>query len=866
MYSEQSFAIEQGPPSMNDEGFTGATCSCLQASASAAYTCCHNTMLPLPIEPLRDTFLHSRVEDDILETSIESSEAGARMALLSTEARQSPAAMATQAHLRHYTGPTGPPDVLAEGQRQSPLLLLEQPPNAFLVHDHSNSASAILPLSNEQQSNVHQVSQNSSQPQWFQLYSWPCGPHLSSNQIDGPLKQLRSLTAESSLFRDGIFGNCSPLPHVAQPQAHSGGSQPRNALQHNTSELFCGTFACQSALQAAAPHTTCNVLASQNVLNHFFPVGADTGLHKTWIDSQLHQIGGAANSLSHLLPPECLPTMSSARFPASLEAFELAEASKALDEMLETSQSADSSSINSEAPGPHDQDQYQLLQSSLVTPMRGTRSELLPPQEPGFQLRARWNPSVNTNDGPFGTSTTGCLSIGADLEPTFLIPRESSLDTVLVLDREDAILWSCDSIRICHDMVASGFIVNVDDTGRGLYRTSGIRQWKFSDLIVNEQEIWWRQACREIWLAHDQLQRCESDEKGSSALSVRCSKEMVLLWRGREEGSDQLIEVAIVAIDAEQWGEDGSLLVRIRPFKIAAVATIATQPVLADLDARSRPTPSRFLLSPAAQAQAEMRLSVSRHGLVLRVSFPSQLTARSDVGERATYAILGDGASKPSSGQNLVDMPKLASLSHVVAQAAVIGLAQTVQLKAAGRKVTVVVQPILRTPSRGSMGSCRPLQPAAKVWVSLSAAATSGRRSQSISAVTSLELGGASSEQSYLRPPVHRHHEQAYQGPDCMSTDSRSTPASRAARRASTASLYLRAALAQATAKRRRSTESFASSDTQSCAAGLSQDQRVDSSTEVADHLSSLVAQLQVENSALRREIRTCWQQWHADC
>ncbi|CDW98478.1 hypothetical protein [Sporisorium scitamineum] len=294
--------------------------------------------------------------------------------------------------------------------------------------------------------------------------------------------------------------------------------------------------------------------------------------------------------------------------------------------------------------------------------------------------------------------------------------------------------------------------------------------------------------------------------------------------------------------------------------------------------------PSRTLLgggnSSGALGNAELRLLVSRNGLILRTTSPSALSSSLLQGDsprrcgeaRAIFALFGEGASVPAFGQSLVEVPKLAPLLHVVTQAAVVGLAQTVQLTSGGRQITATVQPVLRTRSIDAEGSRRVHAAAAKVWITLSAPSTVMRRSSAIMTPTRTGLGGNTSggmgttqlftPQSRAAALDRRHSYQVFK-PE-SSFQAPRWPLSfheQAEGGASAASLYAHAVSARTASTSRSHSSAMGKgreSSTQHMPAPLSQESQKTRSEEifpVNDSLSMLMAQLEEDNRNLRRQI-----------
>lgn len=520
-----------------------------------------------------------------------------------------------------------------------------------------------------------------------------------------------------------------------------------------------------------------------------------------------------------------------------------------------TSQLDPTSSISSATYQPQVQDAHLRLSSPASIPSQQPSG--LPISSPSWDAKPNWPPSL---------------------------PREIVSATVFIISRDDTILWFGDSMRACSNDFLD-FCLNSVDSGN-VRSAAGLseQRLKLSDLLADEQAVgWWQQACREVLLKQSQLQRLSQQLSfGDESFQARApyKKELTLRWRC-QRGHDVLVELSIVATTTKRC-EEGFLMVKVKPVSIPTIARVSSQTMVANVNMRSPSSSRTSVPNQAVQGivpeKAELRLLVSRYGLVLRASCAPQSMCSSvksgspgyEAEARATFAILGDGASMPVFGQSLVDIPKLTPLLHVVAQAAVVGLAQTVKLNSGGRQVTAVVQPVLRTPAVSQTGSWRSNAPAAKVWVSLSAAATIISRPKSSSNLAAAGFGGSfsafmgltpSSQQSLSRPISldRRHSAQSFR----QDNDS-PVPAlhpglpSQGDRRASMASVYAHAALAQAAAVRQQHAN-VADSDSDRCiqhtTLAQSQFKHKEQCASVEDNLSFLVAKLQKENLLLRQEV-----------
>ncbi|SPO30025.1 uncharacterized protein UTRI_05864 [Ustilago trichophora] len=500
------------------------------------------------------------------------------------------------------------------------------------------------------------------------------------------------------------------------------------------------------------------------------------------------------------------------------------------------------------------QAQVQDAHLPLSSPASGPSQQpsVLPISSPSWDAKPSWRPSL---------------------------PREVVSASVFIISRDDTILWFGDSMKACSNDVRD-FCLNSVDSDNDVRSAAGLseQRLKLSDLLADEQAVgWWQQACREVLLKQLQLQRLSQQlSDGDESFQARApyKKELILRWRC-QRGDDVLVELSIVATTMKRC-EEGLLMVKVKPVSIPTIARVSSQRMVANVNMRSPVSSRTSVPDQAVQGivpeKAELRLLVSRYGLVLRASCPPQTMGSSvksgspgyEAEARATFAILGDGASMPVFGQSLVDIPKLTPLLHVVAQAAVVGLAQTVKLNSGGRQVTAVVQPVLRTPAPSQTGSRRSNAPAAKVWVSLSAAATINRRPKSSSNLGSFSafMGLSPSAQQSLSRPIsldRRHSVQSFsQNRDSPVPDFHPGLLFQGDRRASMASVYAHAALAQAAATRQQHAK-VADSDSGRCiqptTLAQSQFKHTEQTVSVEDYLSFLVAKLQKENLLLRQEV-----------
>lgn len=222
-----------------------------------------------------------------------------------------------------------------------------------------------------------------------------------------------------------------------------------------------------------------------------------------------------------------------------------------------------------------------------------------------------------------------------------------------------------------------------------------------------------------------------------------------------------------------------------------------------------------------------------------------------------------------------MDVPRLAPLLHVVAQAAVVGLAQTVQLAAGGRQITATVQPVLRSALVGAEGSRRTHAAAAKVWITLSApSATVLRRSSSIMprTVTGFGSRGAGvTEMAHLMSPQsrgagldRRHSYQAFKQDHSFHAPFGAVPFPNQAAAddaASAASYFRQPGAAQTTSANQQHSPTYgkgregSTQPTPESPLPDSQNSRMEGSLPVNDSLSMLMAQLEQENRNLQRQI-----------
>lgn len=442
-----------------------------------------------------------------------------------------------------------------------------------------------------------------------------------------------------------------------------------------------------------------------------------------------------------------------------------------------------------------------------------------------------------------------------EIERLLALPRRASSGAVFVIDGNDSIIRSSDCPRIYKDCLS-------DDTeGIGLssfaeHFPSPIR---FSDLLAEAETVrWWQKISRKILLAHHQRKEIPpqaNDQSGAPESMMRCKEEMVLKWKSKV-GRIDLVDVKVSTVSQGLDQNQACLIVQVKLISIPTLATAATQPFLPSLHTRThvitnRPGPCRT--HSTAGTGAELRLLVSRYGLILRASCPTQMPSISN--PLLPQHILGDGIAMPRHGQSLVDIPRLTPLLHVVAQAAIVGLAQTVKLNVSGKQITAVVQPVLRTSNSESEPAGRLRLTAAKVWISLSAVKEVARRSGSTSVTPTVGFANSFPEFIGLTPAEmcpsrlllsdRRHSVQVPPRATQILPD----------RRASTASLYAYAALHQASISAQSSSSFWNIFAVDYNASSMLRSPNQAGSVEVEDHLSQLVANLEQENRMLRKEI-----------
>lgn len=459
------------------------------------------------------------------------------------------------------------------------------------------------------------------------------------------------------------------------------------------------------------------------------------------------------------------------------------------------------------------------------------------------------------------TSTSTALKFACskevEVKRILASPRAASSAAIFILNHIDGIVWS-------------GSVADFLQQSEIVSHTYSEPQTTLSNFLADEQTVrWWQQACREVLIARRQLHELsEQSADSTTAMKLRklCKKELVLRRRNKS-GRTELVEVTVASISHLKQLEKASVIVKVRPMSIPALATVSSQPVLPSLRARqdvfsSQPALSQTMNRRMAADTAELRLLVSRYGLILRITCPIQPQFNNERTSPHQHShkeqitkILGPASSIPSLGQNLVDFPKLTPLLHVVAQAAVVGLAQTVNLKMEGKQVTAAVQPVLRTTSSSVAEAGRHRLTAAKVWISLSVPMEATGRSNSSTVVPTVGfanslsqfIGLSSPQQTHSNRPVtldRRRSVQVPPHPTMLQAD----------HRASTASLHAHTAVNQAW----RTGQPISAFDSR----GMANESKFSISSgddgetvKVEDHLTQLIAGLEIENRRLRQKV-----------
>lgn len=501
--------------------------------------------------------------------------------------------------------------------------------------------------------------------------------------------------------------------------------------------------------------------------------------------------------------------------------------------------------------------------------------------------------------GPFGTSHDEQWNIPMpDARPPHRVsgpsgrlqlPEKAGSVAFFLISSEDEILWSTDTFQTCSTLLV-GSNGSRSDAGdlleKQLAEVSGAEHTKFSDLLADEQTVlWWQQACREILLARYQLQQHRQQTPTGDQtpeLPLHGSKELVLKWKSRPGDKAVWVEVGVFAPEVRQLVQEGCLFIKLKPVSLPSLATVSSGRMLAGSDVLSGLSSSLLVPGHAHGGMpetAELRLLVSRHGLILRATCPSQSAGVSGTLEpldqvaeaRTLFAILGEGASLPAFGQSLVDIPKLTPLLHVVAQAAIVGLAQTVKLSGGGRQITAVVRPVLRTSQLETAPTQRSHLPSAKVWITLSAPLTIMRRPRSSPSMSTTGFSSSFAQFMGLRPP-HQHaapdRRRSVQAYEPRKTSPMLPPnyVPHPDRRASTASIYIHAALAQASTSGQQYFGGFESKPEQyvppesPAVHKKVQEQPI----RAEDSLSHLMAELQEENRKLRQQVEERRHRWRS--
>ena len=479
-----------------------------------------------------------------------------------------------------------------------------------------------------------------------------------------------------------------------------------------------------------------------------------------------------------------------------------------------------------------------------------------------------------------GNSPINAASQAVQPTPLPALPRDVD-DLIMIVDKEDNILWTSDSMQACAGML-SDFKEGITGQSGGSSgwnaEALGSQRIKVAFLLADGQAItWWQRACQEV------RSMCTHDEQGSQREVRRIKRELVLRHRS-QESDDKFVEMTIVTTRNSEAAKDGALMVRLRTASIPAIAAVSSQAMLGSLDSlspfRSSPSQNRDSRQSLASEDAELRLLVSRTGLILRASTPRNYrsppshmaSSQESGGARALFALLGEGVSMPSFGQSLVDVPRLAPLLHVIAQASVVGLAQTVKLKAGGRQITATVQPVLRSPTVDAEGSKRARPPAAKVWITLSAPSIVTRRSSSAMSQAMTGFGVTPPGLTALTQPAtpqqrfvaldRRHSEQMirqdspYQAsswPPTSSIQAGNSPFT--ARSMPFAEVVQATSASQSPSLGRGKGKESSAQHAPQLSLHENPNSRIEDAIPVSDSLSALMAQLQEENRDLRREI-----------
>lgn len=467
-----------------------------------------------------------------------------------------------------------------------------------------------------------------------------------------------------------------------------------------------------------------------------------------------------------------------------------------------------------------------------------------------------------------------------------ILPRDLT-DIIMIVDQDDSIVCTSNSMQACAGMLSDAINGTSDMGGRVGWdlNTSNHLQTRASDLFANEQAInFWQQACLEIRSKRHQQHLLSQQQQLGRPMDIKrfvhCRKELVLRQRS-QQSDDDFIELIVIAAQEPQDTQNDFLMVQVRPFSIPTVASVSSHSPLGSIDAHLRAIPSSSTLSDTsrntAAENAELRLLVSRYGLILRTTYPAKAStslscrdasARNEE-ERTLHALLGEGATSPAFGKSLVDVPKLAPLLHVVAQAAVVGLAQTVKLNVSSRQITATVQPVLR----GHPQEFRNMNlPAAKVWISLSAPSRHKRRSSSALTTGLYSRGAGSSSLAGLTQSTaqrqsvaqYRRHSGQTSTQDGLFQVPGWHPSQKSKANAHTPFPWLHAQVVPSHAASTSSLQ-INTGRLSHDSPHHSQTSESDGLTPVKDSLGLLMAELEEENRGLRRQIEAHRRKRHLD-
>lgn len=436
-----------------------------------------------------------------------------------------------------------------------------------------------------------------------------------------------------------------------------------------------------------------------------------------------------------------------------------------------------------------------------------------------------------------------------------------------LLDHQDHIVSAADSAILC-EMLATGPVGNgeIEETLRQPATWDSLRASKitFSELLSDHQTVaWWQKACREVLLQQYQQDRWASQDRRGGRIPVRhphYSKEMVLSWKV-ESGAHQLVEVKVSTVATQSDADEICIFATVRMCRLPTLAAIAAPYTLDPHASWYAPKMARS----AHQAHWEVRLLVSRHGLILRIS-TSRLgdTCRGTRGKNGTSrctvirSILGPTCPMPLVGQSLVDTACLTPLLPVAAQAAIVGLAQTVQLNVAGRLIAAVVQPVIENLTKADEIPRRARQVASKVWVTLSSSDPDWSRQHATSEPLTqtsrhnrYSSYGRSASSSFVQSHMHSSHAPRHSISVFVPTSNslslpKATPSNRRA------SVHFDwSSIAKSSAKYSSYQHGLGrideSEDPRGIGAGVQ--------SEVHDTLTSMTAQLELENRSLRKRL-----------